>query len=138
MSKKIIKCKLFHTKSNGVAEYSNSELVGKRIYISENSSINKYENSLGIENSFPYNYSFDTLIDDEVDLGNSIKKKINTVIRCKKDKVDYEYYTHLTSCEKIKLSYIFKNLWFQQASNIMWIINVLVAIGAIMATFCRK
>ncbi len=135
MSKKTIKCKLFHTTSNGVAEYSKAELVGKRIYIGDNLA---YIDTLGIDYSFPYNYSYDTWIDDEIDLGNSKKKNINTVIRYKKENIDYEYYTHLTYCKKIKLSYIFKNLWFQKASNIMWIINVLVAIGAIVANFCRK
>ncbi len=49
-----------------------------------------------------------------------------------------ECYTHLSYLQKIKNSYYFNRLWIQQTSNIMWIINILVAILACLTALKKS
>lgn len=140
MSKLKIKCELFEVKTDGeriISKNSDAMIIGKTIYISN--LIDGFVFNDNYKYSYPFNYSFDIPIDDIVTLNQGRKKgKINTLLTCHKDNIPYCYYIHLTWWQKWIVKKYFDNLWLQQASNIMWIVNVLVAIMAIIATMLRK
>lgn len=70
--------------------------------------------------SFIYNPDFKYLIN------KNVNSKI--ILNCK------EYYFFANWKLRFKLNRSFKKLWFQDKNNIMWLINILVAILAITTT----
>jgi hypothetical protein len=140
MRKKKIKCELFNLitdRERNVSKDSNAIIIGKTIYISNLT--NGFVFNDNYKSSYPYNYSFDIPIDDVVTLVDGCRKgKINTKISYQKSNISLDYYTHLSWQQRWTVNKWFGNLWLQKNSNIMWIINVLVAIGAIIASFYRK
>lgn len=66
------------------------------------------------------------------------EKRINTkIIYEKKSNIIQTCYTHLNDFQKLRNSFYFNRLWFQKSSNIMWLINILIAFLAVMATISK-
>ena len=82
--------------------------------------------------SYSYNVPFTAYIDNDKKKG-----KINTEIEYKHPETQFksEYYTRLNSIQKVKNSFIFNKLWIQQPNNIMWIVNILIAILVCIVAF---
>lgn len=63
------------------------------------------------------------------------KEEVNTRIRVFNNSDPHlfnEYYAHLSWFDYFKLAWNFKKLWIQQRDNVMWIVNLSVAISAIL------
>ena len=68
---------------------------------------------------------------------NYSTEKVNTRFRVfsNDDPMRYQdYYANISSCNYLKLSWRFNKLWIQKSANIMWLMNLLVAILAIFAS----
>jgi hypothetical protein len=87
-------------------------------------------------------YSFEIPFDAEISIekkNKTINKVINTKIIYSSLFESYNLYTYLTCLQRIRLSYNFKNIWFQKSSNKMWLFGILVTIIiAIVANLHRK
>lgn len=86
-------------------------------------------------------YSFEIPFDAKISIEKNnkpIDKFINTKITYSSLFESYNLFTYLTCLQRLRLSYNFKNLWVQKSSNWMWVINILVAIMAIVANLYRK
>lgn len=93
--------------------------------------INEKEHLFTYSLDFPYKY-----IDFEFD-------KRSLKINCRltyndfnihKEIKENNLYCYLSFVQRIKLKYYFNNLWFQNTSNIMWLINILIALIASLST----
>ncbi len=68
---------------------------------------------------------------------NHSSEKVNTRFRVfsNNDPKQYQdYYANISSLDYLKLSWRFNKLWVQKSANIMWFMNLLVAILAIIAS----
>jgi hypothetical protein len=115
-----------------------AKIFGKQLFINPiNSTDFKPDYKNFYVNCF-FNYKFDLPFDIEVKLNSGKKKNLNTEIVYTtfingKDEA-IKVYSYLTCLQKLKLSSKRSQLWIQQSENVMWIINILVAILAIGAT----
>lgn len=87
---------------------------------------------------YPFTCKFDIPYEVEVELYNGKKRNLNTEIIYTEytdggDDLEHKAYAYLTWVQRINEKLKRKQLWIQQSSNIMWIVNVLVAILAILA-----
>jgi hypothetical protein len=125
-----VNCQLFRVNFD---DQCNTENITYAIIINKSIYINKEKHFL--------EYSFEIPFDAKIIIEKNnkpIDKVINTKITYSKLYESDNLYTYLTSLQRIRLSYNFKNLWFQKSSNLMWIINILVAIMAIGANLYKK
>lgn len=68
---------------------------------------------------------------------NHSSEKVNTRFRVFNNNAPErfnDYYAHLSYLNYLKLCYRFKKLWFQKADNIMWLVNLFVALIAIVSS----
>lgn len=89
--------------------------------------INEKEYLFNYSLDFPYKY-----LDFEFDNGSL---KINCRLTyndfdINKEIKENNLYCYLSFAQRIKIKYFFKNLWFQNPSNIMWLINIIIALIA--------
>lgn len=78
---------------------------------------------------------FDFYRDDSFE--NHSQEKVNTRIRIFSNNnsgVFNDYYAHISRLNYLILCYRFKKLWLQKTDNIMWLVNLLVAIAAIICS----
>jgi len=95
-------------------------------------------------NEYSFNYSYNIPFNKKIPGKGKKELELNTKITYKGSTGDNPFdqicYTHLTCRHKIINSFNFKRLWMQQPSSIMWIINILVALLAVLATlsiYCK-
>ncbi len=137
LKKPEIKCVLYSIYNlDGKIEINklhNAKIVGKTLFISQ---LQDHEAFL---NEYSFKYSYNIPFDKEIPESGKNKQKFNTRITYKGSRNNQTFdqicYTHLAFHHKIINSFNFNRLWIQQSSNIMWIINVLVALLAIFAAF---
>lgn len=115
-----------------------AKIVGKQLLISP---LNNTDYKPDFKNFYikcPFRCKFDLPFDIEVKLKSGSNQLLNTEITYTNyidDKhVDITVYAYLTWLQRLKVKCRRNQLWIQQASNIMWIVNVLVAILAILAS----
>jgi len=97
------------------------------------------------EHSFEYSYNLPfTLYLEEKRNKRKINTKISyldfsndTIQKYSGKELSLTFYAHLSQWQKVMNSFYFKRLWIQQSSNLMWIINILVALLACIATIWR-
>ncbi|MEI6346716.1 MAG: hypothetical protein WCP69_02100 [Bacteroidota bacterium] len=121
-----INCQLFSVNFDdqcNTTKEKDAIIIKKSIYINRNKHFLEYS----------FEIPFDALISIEGET-----KIINTKITYSSLFDSYNLYTYLTFWQRLRLRYNFNNLWVQKSSNWMWIINVLVAMIAIIATLCKN
>lgn len=112
----------------------NAKIIRKNLFISQ------VQDGLNTDsefyNEFCFNYSYNIPFIKRISIKNGKEKYINTMISYNgSNNKDYNQicYTYLTPWQKLKNSFNFNRLWIQQSSNIMWIINILIALLAAIA-----
>ncbi len=136
-----IKCDLYSvSNSNGKIVYNklhDAKIIGKNLFISQLQE-NLTSSDESFFNEYSFNYSYNIPFNKKIPGKGKKEQKLNTKITYEGSTGDKPFiqicYTHLTCRHKIINSLRFKRLWMQQPSSIMWIINILVAILAILAT----
>lgn len=98
-------------------------------------------NPLGLpDQEFLYDFTFDFPFRNQNFICDGIPKHVNTRFILKKQdsiseqRTECYYYTNLSLNQRCKIKFYFKKHWFQSSSNLMWIINLLVALLAILAS----
>lgn len=137
-----IKCELYtvYNTNRGIEHHklSKAKIIGKNLFIS------KLLDGLEPDNKDDFcEYSFDYSYTIPFDLKiSNTEKKMNTKIIYKSSSFDKTStqicYTYLNRWNKMKNSWSNRRLWIQQTSNITWIINILVALLAILATISTQ
>lgn len=87
----------------------------------------------------PFKFNFDLPFDVEVELKSGKKRLLNTELICTEHihnrDVETKFYTYLNYWKRLILKGGRNQLWIQQASNIMWFVNIIVASMAVYATY---
>lgn len=132
-----IECELFSIyNSEGEKKTNklhNAIIIGKSLFTSKTQGAVMINDNLFL-NEYSFEYSYNIPFDKNIPINGKKEKKVNT-------KITYEFsenelqvcYTHFTCFQKFINSWNFRRSWIQQPSNIMWIINILVAILAVLA-----
>jgi hypothetical protein len=146
IKRKAVFCDLYTvTNSDGkilANKLYSAQIIGKSLIIGL---IVKDHNTHGtFYNEYLFEYSYNIPFNKKVTLKGKKEKQLNTKITYKglvnNSPFEQICYTSLNGYQRIINSYNFRRLWIQQSNSIMWIINLLVAILAILATFasiCR-
>ncbi|RLD44809.1 MAG: hypothetical protein DRI89_02665 [Bacteroidetes bacterium] len=140
-----IKCDLYtvYNTNKGIEHHklSKAKIIGKNIFIS------KLQEYLDPDNKddfceYSFDYSYTIPFDLTISSNKKKEKKLNTKITYENSSGNKSSaqvcYTYLTRYNKIINSWNFRKLWIQQSSNITWIINILVALLAIIATISTQ
>lgn len=85
------------------------------------------------EKEFLYDFTFNFPFKYQKFISGAKMGRVN--VRFTIDEGDYKrtFYCWLTYFQRLEISYYSKKLWFQNPTNIMWIINLLVALIASLA-----
>lgn len=90
---------------------------------------------------YVFDYTFDVPHDENIKVNDGKKEKIrklNTeifyseVVNEKIHKVNT--YAYLSCYQRLIMSYIFQRLWIQKSKNLMWLINLIIAVIATLST----
>ena len=127
-----MRIELFNTCSGKAKFEGKATLKNKRIKLDNAPKINiKNINDLFLTNS-RYHYEFNFTLE------KLFKERLNTQIKynsIKNDNPDINpiiSYARLNWFKRIQIKWQFNNCWIQDQNNIMWIINIIVAIIAII------
>ena len=139
--KKSIHCKLFTiTKPDGKFtenKLHDAQIIGRNLIISRLK--DGYTSQPDIfYDEYAFQYSYNIPFDKKVTVGRKKDKYLNT-------KITYNgitggrpweqtCFTYLNPYQRLINSKNFNRLWLQQANSIMWVINIIVAVIAIIAT----
>lgn len=115
-------------------------IIGRNLFISqlaENYKPISKDDYSEYEISYSYSIPFDIWISIKGNKKRKLNTKISYEIRTLNINTNQICYTYLTSRQKFIISLRFNRLWIQNSTNIMWIINILIALLAIMATLSK-
>ncbi len=89
-------------------------------------------------NEYSFDYSYNIPFDKQVPIKGKKDKDLNTKITYKVSIGDEPFeqicYTYFNRYQRIRNSRNFKRRWIQQANSIMWIINIVIALLAVIST----
>ena len=119
-----------------------AKIIGKNLYICtlldnfDSKNQNQY-----FFNDYSFSYSYNLPFDFYIETPGKKKQRLNTQIKYysigNKEENKITLYTHFNCYQRILNSYNFKNLWIQQSINIMWIINILIALIIGFSSFLK-